>query len=211
MNKKVAAGVAAVILAASVGANRAFEPSELVHSAEYLARHTQHAPVRLAGEDPLAQLEDYERISLPDAVRAWFIRLPVAVKSTLLLPLWALGVIPAELLTALGPVWGAVLGFLAQMAVLAGLFCLVYKLLFPHKKLRELFRKKNLKWLLLAAVTLTAANVLLAQLWTGWPLLRTVLLAGVGALVLGLLWKRLCGMFQAPEPDVVHTRLMLDY
>ena len=30
-------------------------------------------------------------------------------------------------------------------------------------------------------------------------------------LVLGLLWKRLCGMFQAPEPDVVHTRLMLDY
>ena len=97
MNKKVAAGVAAVILAASVGANRAFEPSELVHSAEYLARHTQHAPVRLAGEDPLAQLEDYERISLPDAVRAWFIRLPVAVKSTLLLPLWALGAIPAAL------------------------------------------------------------------------------------------------------------------
>ncbi len=211
MNKKVAAGVAAVILAAGVGVNRAFEPAELVHSADDLARHTQYVPVRLAGEDPLGRLEDYERISLPDAVRGWFIRLPVAVKSVLLLPLWAVGAIPSALLTALGPVWGSLLGFLAQMAVLAGLFCLVYKLLFPHRKVRELFRKKNLKWLLLGAMTLTAANLVLTQLWTGWPLLRTALLTGVGALVLGLLWKRLCGAFKAPEPDVVHTRLMLEY
>ena len=211
MNKRIAAGVAAVILAAGVGTNRAFEATELIHSADYLARHTEKVPVRLAGEDPLAQLEDYERISLGDAVRAWFIRLPVAVKSAVLLPLWALGAAPAALLTALGPVWGAVLGFLLQMAALVGLFCLVYKLLFPHRKVRELFRKKNLKWLLLGAMTLTAANLVLTQLWTGWPLLRTALLTGVGALVLGLLWKRLCGAFKAPEPDVVHTRLMLEY
>ncbi len=211
MNKKVAAGVAAVILAASVGTNRTFEAAELIHSADYLARHTEHAPIRLAGEDALAQLEDYERITLPDAARAWFIRLPVAVKSALLLPLWALGAIPAALLTALGPVWSAILGLLLQIAVLLGLFCGVYKLLFPDRKVRELFRKKNLKWLLLGAVTVTAANVLLTQLWTGWPVLRAVLLAGVGALVLALLWKRLCGAFKAPEPDVVKTRLMLDF
>lgn len=211
MNKKIAAGVAAVVLAAGVGTNVSFDLEEIVHSEEYLARHTAYVPLARTGEDVLATYPAEEHISLADAARGWFIRLPVAVKGIILLPLWCLGALPVAIGTALAPVWGAVLGFLLQAAVLLGLFCLVYKLLFPHKKLRELFRRKNLKWLLLGAVTVTAANVLLTQLWTGWPLLRTLLLAAVGFGVLCLLWKRLCGHFKAPEPDVVQTKLVLEY
>ena len=212
MNKKrAAAGAAAVVLAASVGVNLSFEARELMLPADRLAGAVEYAPVRLAGEDPLAEGESFERISLPDALRARFIRLPVAVKATVLLPLWALGALPAAAASALGPVWGALLGVLVQLGLLLGLFSLVYKLLFPKKKLRELFRKKNLKWLAAAAVTAAVVNVLLADLWTGWPLVRTLLTALVGMGVLALLWKRLCGAARAPEPEVVRTRMMLEF
>ena len=210
MNKKAAAGAAAAVLAASVAVNQAFEPAELVRSAEELARHTETAQFRLSGEEPLAQLPEYERISLADAARGWFIRQPVALKGVVLLPLWCIGALPVALGTALSPLWGTLLGLLLQICILLGLFCLVYKLLFPKRKLRELFRRKNLKWLVLGAVTVTAANVLLTHLWTGWPILRSVLLAAVGFGVTCLLYKRLCGAFKAPEPEIVKTRLVME-
>ena len=94
---------------------------------------------------------------------------------------------------------------------MAALFCLAYKLLFPKAKLRELFRKKNIKWFLLAALALTAANVLLGELWDGWPALRAVLTAALGYLTLCLLWKRLCGALRMPEKPRVRTELKVEY
>ena len=212
MKKKVAAGVAVSLLLASTAAHVAFEPTELVHSAEYLRNHTQTVQIaRADGKVVLYNYDTYEQMSLSDAIRAWFIRLPVAVKATILLPLWCLGALPVAIGTMLAPFWAQILGFVAQMGVLAGVFCLVYKLLFPHKKIRDLFKKKNLKWLILGAFTVTGTNVLLGQLWVGWPILRLALVIGVGFGVLCLLWKRLCGKFKAPEPDVVKTQLVLEY
>ncbi len=211
MNKRAAAGVAAVVVAAGIGTRASFRADELIHSADYLAAHTQYAPVRAAEGRTLAELESFERMSAADALRARIIRLPVAVKGTLLLPLWALGALPMALGTALSPLWGALLGLAVQVGLLLGLFCLVYKLLFPKKKLRELLRRRNLKWLFVGAVTVTAANAALTQLWTGWPVLRAAALSLVGLGVLCLLWKRLCGAFKAPEPETVRTRLVMDW
>lgn len=214
MNKKAkaAAGVAAAVIAAGTAVNVAFDPQELIHSADYLASHTQVIQqAKQSGETVLAEYPDEERMSLADAVRGWFIRLPVVLKASILLPLWGIGALPVAIGTALAPVWAQVLGFLAQMGILLGLFCGVYKLLFPGKKLTNLFKKKNLRWLCAGAMVLTAVNVLLGQLWAGWPVLRTLLVAAAGLGVLCVLWKRLCGKFKAPEPDVVKTELVLEY
>ncbi len=212
MNKKVAAGVAVTVMAASVATNVAFEPQELIHSADHLASHTEYAETVQEGDTRvLASYSEAEHISLADAARGWFIRLPVAVKAVFLLPLWALGALPVAIGTALAPVWVQVLGFALQAGVLIGVFCLVYKLIFPKRKVRELFKKKNFKWLFMGAVTVTAANMLLAQVWTGWPVARLVLTAAAGFGVLCLLWKRLCGKFKAPKPQTVETRLVLEY
>ena len=208
--KMIVAGAAAVILAAGAGVHDQFELVDLLQDLDGDSPTTIHEHAPSAYNNVLAELGSSERLSLADAIRGWFIRLPVAVKAVLLLPLWALGALPAALLPVLAPVWDLLSGLGLQLAVLAGVFCLVYKLLFPHKRVRDLFRKKNLKWLFLGAVTVTATDVVLAQLWTGWPVVRVLMLLAVGGGVLGLLWKRLCGRFKAPEPDVVTTRLVME-
>ena len=209
-HKKLAAGAAVVVLAAGAAVHENFELDELLSDEKVRPRVEELEREEAPEPNVLAELPEEEYLSRADALRGWFIRLPVWVKSVFLLPLWALGTVPAALAPALGPVWDALAGLGVQLGVMTGLFCLVYKLLFPDRKVRELFRKKNLKWLFLGAVTVTAADVVLTQLWTDWPVARVLGLAAVGMGVLCLLWKRLCGAFRAPEPKTVKTRLVME-
>lgn len=207
---KLAAGMAAVTLAAGVGVHRNLSPDELLRQSQTPVSQVEQAPEYLEPTEILAEAEEPERMSRRDQLRVGFIRRPTLAKSAALLPLWAVGAVPSALVTATGPVWTLLGGLLIQFGLLAGLFALAYKALFPHKKLRELFRRKNWKWLFLGAFTVTAANVLLAQLWSDWPLVRSLLLAAVGFGVLALLWKRLCGGFAPPAPGKVRTRLVME-
>lgn len=212
MDSKVKAGVAAAVVAAGVGVNQVFAPEELTRDMSDPARTRIEEPAQAQADEPvLAAYTEQRRMSRADRIRAWFLRLPAAVKSALLLPLWAVGAIPAAMVTALSPVWRALLGLGLHGALLAGLFALAYKLLFPKGKLRELFRKKNLKWLFLAALLLTALNVVLGELWAGWPVLRAVLELAAGYLALCLLYRRLCGRLRPPEPQKVRTELKMEY
>lgn len=208
--KALAAG-AAVVLAAGAAVNGTMDLDELIPHERTRPGGEAFAPAHAQARTVLAELPDSEWLSLSDALRARFLRLPQWVKTAVLLPLWAVGSLPAALLGALGPVWSALLGLALQAGVLAGLFVLVYKLLFPNRKVRELFRRKNLKWLFVGAVTLTAADLVLTQLWTGWPVLRVLLLAGAGFGVLGLLWKRLCGKLPGPTAARVKNRLVMEW
>lgn len=212
MDKKAKAGVAAAMVAAGVAVNQAFSPSELTHDMKEPVQTQFEEPVQAEMDtDVLAAYTEERRMGRADRVRTAFLRLPVAVKAAALLPLWAIGALPAALVTALSPFWHALLGLALHAAALAAVFALAYKLLFPHKKLRDLFRKKNLKWLFLAAVLLTAADVLLGEVWTGWPVLRVALMLAAGYVVLCLLWKRLCGKLRGPEPEKVRTELRMEY
>lgn len=207
MKKKTAAivGLGAAVLGLGAGVNANFTSEELLHSAEYL---------REAGDaDYSIHYTETAELSRADQLRAAIIRLPVAIKALILLPLWAVGAIPVAVVTALAgsPIWGTLLGFVLQGAVLVGVFCAVYKLLFPHKKVRDLFKKKNLKWLLAGAGGVVAADWVLAQVWTGWNALRIILMVAVGFGVLCLLWHRICGKLKAPQPKQVETKLVLEY
>lgn len=214
MNKKIAAGVAATVAAASIATNMLVEPEELVHSAEYLAARTQAVAVEPEGDYDITVEEEAEK-TRADAVRAWIIRLPVVVKAVFLLPLWALGAIPVTIgtavFTAMAPIWAQICGALLQIALLIGAFCLGYKLVFPKKKVRDLFKKRNFKWLFLGAGTVTMANFVLTTAWTGWPVLRAAIMTVVGFGALCLLWHRIAGKIKPDEPNVVTTRLRLEY
>lgn len=212
MNKKIAAGVAATVAAAGIATNLLVDPEELVHSADYLQRIRAEAVGELADYD--ITVEEEAEKTRADAVRAWIIRLPVAIKALFLLPLWALGAIPVTIgtavFTAMAPLWAQIGGALLQIALLIGAFCLGYKLVFPEKKVRNLFKKKNLRWLLLGAGAVTTANIVLTTAWTGWPILRAVIMTVVGFGALCLLWHRLTGKVK-PEAKKVTTRLKLEY
>lgn len=215
VNKKIAAGVAATVAAASIATNLAFEPDELLHSAAYLDAHTRYMQVGDIGEAEIEYTEP-EEPSRDDLLRARLLKLPVPVKALFLLPLWAIGAIPVAIGTAafsaVSPIMAHILSFLLNAGVLFGVFCLVYKLLFPDKKLSELFKnKKNRRWLLFGVVAVTGADLLLAQFWSSWSFVRVLVFVAVGFGVLCLLWKRICGRFKAPEPGIVRTKLKLEY
>ena len=215
VNKKIAAGVAATVAAASIATNLAFEPDELLHSAAYLDAHTRYMQVGEIGEAEIEYTEP-EEPSRDDLLRARLLKLPVPVKALFLLPLWAIGAIPVAIgtaaVSAVSPIMAHILSFLLNAGILFGVFCLVYKLLFPDKKLSELFKnKKNRRWLLFGVVAVTGADLLLAQFWSGWSFVRVLVFVAVGFGVLCLLWKRICGRFKAPEPGIVRTKLKLEY
>lgn len=209
--KLAAAAAAALVLTAGAAVHERFSADELLPGGDRLPASVSLDQTAPAGEDVLAELPAEERkLSRADRVRSRFLRLPAWVKTACLLPLWAVGCLPAALAPAAGLLWRALLDFGVQTAALAGLFCLVYKLLFPQHKVRELFRRKNLRRLLLGAAALTAADLLLAILWPRWTAARTALMLAAGFGVLWLLWRRLCGALRAPEPETVRTRLVLD-
>lgn len=213
MDKKVKAGVAAAVLAAGVSVNRAFEVRELTHGPDQIPQIQLEEPVPEpeTADAVIAEYTEQRRLGRADRIRAAFLRLPAAVKAAVLLPLWAIGAIPAALATALSPVWRALLGLGLHVLALALVFALAYKLLFPKAKLRELFRKKNLKWFVIAALVLTAVNVLLGEVWAGWPVLRAVLLLAAGYLTLWVLYRRLCGKLRPPKQTGVRTELRAEY
>ena len=214
MNKKLAIGAAVTVAAASIAANAAFQPEELLHSAAYLEAQTKYVQEGELGQGVIEYTEE-EQLGKADLLRAWLIRLPVPVKALVLFPLWVLGALPValgtSLFSALSPVAAQLLGFVLQAAVLVGLFCLVYKLIFPDRKISELFKKKNRRWLLLGAAFLTAVNFGLSLAWPGWHIARAVLMAAAGFGVLCLLWHRICGKFKAPQAGIVRNTLQLEY
>lgn len=209
--KLAAAAAAAVVLTAGTAVHERFRADELLKSPDSGTPVEAFEQTDAAGPTVIAELPEEERkLSRSDAVRSRILRLPAWIKTVFLLPLWAVGSLPAALAPVLGPVWNALLAFAVQAAVLIGLFCLAYKLLFPKRKVRELFRRKNLRWLLLGAVVLTAADMVLAMVWPQWNTVRTLLMLAVGFGVLWLLWRRLRGAFHASEPETVKTRLVMD-
>lgn len=214
MNKKVAAGVAATVAIASIATNLAFTPDELLHDQAYLESHTRYMQMNDQGEYEIEYSEP-EELGKKDSARTWLLNLPVPIKALFLLPLWALGAIPVAIGTgifsALSPIWAQVVSFLLQAGVLVGVFCVVYKLIFPNRKVRELFQKKNRRWLLLGALGVTALNFILAAAWPGWSVARVIIMIAAGFGVLCLLWKRICGKLKGPEPGIVHTKLKLEY
>ncbi len=207
MKKKTAAivGVSAAVLSVSAGVNEGFEAQELLQSAAQLEESGDYSY-------SITYTEEGE-LSRADSLRAAIIRLPVAVKALILLPLWALGAIPMAIVSGLAGagVWSVLLNFVLQTGVLAGVFCLVYKLLFPQKKLKNLFKRRNLKWLLAGSGAAVGVNWVLSEIWGGWAFLRVVLFLAVGFGVLCLCYKRLCGWFKAPEPQPVETKLEIVY
>jgi len=214
VNKKVAAGVAVTVAVASVATNLAFQPDELLHDHAYLESHTRYMQTDELGEFEIEYSEP-EELGKKDVLRTWLLKLPVPVKALILLPLWALGALPValgtSLFSAVSPIMAQVLGFILQAAVLVGVFCVVYKLIFPNRKIRELFKKENRWWLILGAFAIVSANFGLSIAWPGWPVARLVLMVAVGFGVLCLLWHRICGKLKPPEAGIVHNKLKLEY
>ena len=95
---------------------------------------------------------------------------------------------------------GSVLTFLFQFALLFGLFALALKLLFPHKKLRDLLTKKNLIWMAAAALILTIADMILKTWYEPYAKVRALILLILALILLSLLAWRILYKRKKAEP-----------
>ena len=160
LGKKALTGVICAVAAAALAVGSLVDsPDELFSGAP------QSAHVIAANADPVDTAAPEKKPTLRDRLRWLFLSQPSAVRGIVLLPLWALGKGLIWLLTtlfaAMSPVLQAVLGVLLNAALLFGVFALVYKLLFPNKRLKDLFTKRNILLLAIGSLTLSVADAVL--------------------------------------------------
>ena len=197
--KKVATAAAGVVAACSLAvAVAAPSPCELFGGVE---------------QAPAAQvaLENERRTSKPasptlaERLRARFLSAPSVLRGLALLPFWAAGkallTLLSALFSALSPVWQVLLSVLLNALLLFGLFMLVYKLLFPKKKLRDLLTKRNILLLAGGSLLLAAADAALSAFWKDYrPVSIAVKLAfALGVLIL-LSWRIFGKRKPRPQP-----------
>ena len=130
-------------------------------------------------------------------IQSW----PLPVRALVLLPLWGIGEVLNVLISALwsSPAGQFVLRFLLEIALLAALFLIVWKLLFPHVPLRKICNKKTWPWLIGGALVIAAADALLAYYWEPWKVWRIVILVLVGFVVLLVLYHRIADKLPLPQ------------
>ena len=178
-------------------------PTEKVQSAG--AAHIQYgkAPVYAV---KAAKAQEAPAPTAKELFREKVLSLPAPVKGLVLLPLWTIGAIANYALSLALSLFvkvfgGSVLTFLFQFALLFGLFALALKLLFPNKKLKDLVTKKNLAWMAVAALLLTAADMLLKTWYEPYAKIRALILLILALLLLSLLAWRILYKRKKPEPE----------
>jgi len=189
----VAAGVAAafaVALAAIVPA-----PAELFHGDPVPADPAQTEDANRRTESASGAPSRFGRARA--RIRRLFLARPSAVRGLALLPLWAVGkallVLLTTLFSALSPVWQALLGVLLNALLLFGLFAGIYKLLFPNKRFRDFFTKRNIILLSCASVLLGAADAILRAYWEDYRPISIAVKLVLALVVLILLSRRIYG------------------
>ena len=165
--RSAAIKAAGTVTAAGMLFNAAVEPEDLLTNPEHRADTANSAHVQ-SGSAPVYTVKGSKPAPAPAPTKAELFRervvaLPAPVKGLVLLPLWTLGAIANYALSLLLGLFmkvfgGSILTFLFQFALIFGLFALALKLLFPDKKLKDLLTKKNLLWMAVAALVLTAAD-----------------------------------------------------
>ena len=204
LKKRIAAGTATAVTAASLLTNSVVaDPADLLKDPPADTPENSHVYVMedMAGRSYILETDQYEPYTWKEKLCIRMQKLPLPVRSLVLLPLWGIGEVLSTLFTSIwsSPIGHAILHFLLEIGILIGLFVLVFKLLFPNVPLKTLFSKKNLPWILLGAAVITAADVILGFVWDQWKIWRIVLMALCAFLVLMVLWLKICGKFPAPQ------------
>jgi hypothetical protein len=197
-------GRKAVTAAACAVAAVSLAVGSLADTPEELFSGSQQAPQAvIANAEAAKAAEPNQKASLRDRLRRIFFTQPSVVRGLALLPLWAIGKallwLLSALFTALSPVWQILLGVLLNAALLFGLFALVYKLLFPNKRLRDFLTKRNVILLVSGAILLSAADTVLRIFWEDYRPVSIAIKLIAGLLVLALLCWRIFGKRAAKQ------------
>ena len=197
IKRRVAGGTAAGVMAAGLLVNGLFEnPSDMMRRTNQALN--QPAIVQTIDMDVDEDVADENKKNKTApaktggffaGVRQWIMNLPTAVKAIVGVPLWAIGWVGMQALTLvfgklLGPVWGTVLKWLIGFLILAAIFVIIMKMIFPNAKIKDILKPRNLLPLLIGAVILGLADILVPVFWADFVKWRWLILFGGGLVTL---------------------------
>ena len=208
--RSAAIKAAGTVTAAGMLLNATVDSEDLLTRPEQRAEGAETAHVQY-GSAPLytvkgTRVEPVKAPTKAELFREKVLELPAPVKGLILLPLWTVGAIANYALSLLLSLFvkvfgGSILTFLFQFALLFGLFALALKLLFPNKKLRDLLTKKNLLWMAVSALVLTAADMILKTWYEPYAKVRSLILLVLALILLSLLAWRILYKRKKPAPQ----------
>ena len=204
IRRKVLKGSAASVLGLSITIAGLFPSSSNLLRQQTIRQLENAAPVEMMLEEELTEEEEEEKKKaqtgstggslwerLGRFLRNAILKLPMAVRACVGVPLWACGSLMLHLLaglyqTVLSPVISHVISFILLAAVLVGIFALTMKSIFPDMPLRKILRWKNIRWVLLGAAFVKLIDLLLPVFWGEYTRYKYVILLAAGCIVLGL-------------------------
>ncbi|MDO4492737.1 MAG: hypothetical protein Q4C53_02500 [Clostridia bacterium] len=141
-----------------------------------------------------------------DAARRRFFGLPAWLKTLWTLPAWCIGKLLLFLFRKsfpfVSPFVASVAEFVLGTLLLAAWFGLVWKLLFPERPLRTLFRNGRWRWIPVGAAVCICGDRLLTLLSEDWRRMRILLGAVLTASVMTLLYARLFRKVPPPHKKI---------
>ena len=145
-----------------------------------------------SGDEEEEEESGGESVGWRAALRQRILKLPLAVRVFVMVPLWAIGwaiwTVAGGLWTMLlGPIAGKAVSWLFLLAALFGAVALGLKTVFPDLPLKKIFNKKSLLGLILGGLGLGIADLTVPMFWDGYEALAHVLRASGMALILGTL------------------------
>ena len=145
-----------------------------------------------SGDEEEEEESGGESVGWRAALRQRILKLPLAVRVFVMVPLWAIGwaiwTVAGGLWTMLlGPIAGKAVSWLFLLAALFGAVALGLKAVFPDLPLKKIFNKKSLLGLILGGLGLGIADLTVPMFWDGYEALAHVLRASGMALILGTL------------------------
>ena len=194
--KKAAAGAAAGLAATSLLLGSIFSsPAEVMQQVNPDdKRPAVIVEIQAAEEEePVEEEEeaDEKKRGLKDMIKRFVQSLPSWAKVLFVIPLWAIGYGVIALLTALfepviAPVLSVILKWLLIGGLLAGgLFC-IKKAIAPDMPLREIFTKRNMILVAVAAAVLGLGDYFAKNYFEHYELWRNVIGFAAGLLILGI-------------------------
>ena len=108
-----------------------------------------------------------------EKARAFILRIPFAVRSTVGLAMWGIGWVIIRIVSllwigVLSPMLGFILRTILTFLILAAVIGGIIKLLFPWLRWRDIFSRRNLMLLLAVSLLLNLCDLILPVFWDGY-------------------------------------------
>ncbi len=187
MKKTAAVSAVALLTAASVTTGSLFStPAALLSDDSPASAYTVSVDPDGVDDDDAGTEQDEsgetkKRGGVRAALRVRVLRLPLAVRLLVVLPLWALG---SVILAAAGAVWpllapglGRIAGWALLLALLALGFFAAVKTAFPDLPLKKLLNRRSLAALVLGASAIAVADAVGAAVWEEYGQVKDIVLS----------------------------------